>query len=282
MNAKKTLTRRATNAVVRNFKAGVALTLIVLFVAAPSARAQQKKAKTTAAKQETDAAMLETLKAMQKELQEIKVILAARPTQQQTPNARAGAQQAVSLDLSNRPFRGDKNAPLTIVEITDYQCPFCARYARETLPQIVKDYVDTGKVKYYVLDLPLESIHPKAFKAAAAVRCANDQGKYWEMHDQLFASQKTLDQWDAHAAALGLNQAQFGSCMSSGKFDQDVRKDINQAAVAGVSGTPGFYFGVADAKSSKVKTTKFVNGAQPYAALKPQIEALLNPKAATE
>lgn len=280
MNEKKTLTRRVIDVVVGNLRASAGLLLIVLVIAATSAQAQKTKAKQAATKPDTDAAMLETLKAMQKELGEIKVLLAARPPQQrQAPaNAPAGPQQSVLLDMSNRPFRGDKNAPITIVEITDYQCPFCARHVRDTMPQIVKDYIDTGKVKYYVLDLPLESIHPHAFKAAAAVRCANDQGKYWEMHDLLFANQKTLAQWDAHAATLGLDAAQFSSCLSSGKFDADVRKDIGQAQVAGVSRTPGFYFGTSDAKGTKVKTMKFVVGAQPYTAMKPQIEALLNTK----
>lgn len=274
---KITLAAGLMNVAVRNFRRGIALMLFLLCIAT-SAQAQKARATTNTKKQDTDAAMLETLKAMQKELGEIKVLLAARPVQQQqVPNAPAGAQQTVSLDLSNRPFLGSKNAPLTIVEITDYQCPFCGRHVRETMPQIVKNYIDTGKVKYYVLDLPLESIHPNAFKAAASVRCANDQGKYWEMHDLLFADQKTLGQWDANAAALGLDAAQFGSCLSSGKFDADIRKDIGQAQTAGVGGTPGFYLGIADAKSAKVKTVKFINGAQPFALMKPQIEALLNP-----
>ncbi len=278
MNEKKTLTRRVINAAVGNFKTSVALLLIVLVIAASAAQAQKTKAERTVPKQDTDAAMLETLKAMQKELGEIKVLLAARPIQQQQRQAPVGAQQqSVTLDLSNRPFRGDKNAPVTIVEITDYQCPFCARHVRDTMPQIVKDYIDTGKVKYYVLDLPLESIHPNAFKAAAAVRCANEQGKYWEMHDLLFANQKTLAQWDAHAATVGLDAAQFSGCLSSGKFDADVRKDMAQAQAAGVSGTPGFYLGTSDAKGAKVKTLKFINGAQPFVAMKPQIEALLSP-----
>jgi protein-disulfide isomerase len=164
---------------------------------------------------------------------------------------------------------------VTLVEITDYQCPFCGRHARETLPQIEKEYVDTGKVKYYVIDLPLEGLHRDAFKAATAVRCANEQGKYWQMHDQLFANQQKLSDWDTRAAAAGLDTAQFDACLSSGKYDQDVRKDIGLTQAAGVSGTPGFYFATTQPGTTKVKTVKFVGGAQPFPAFKAEIDALL-------
>ena len=251
----------------------VAAVALALLIVGRAARAQQPAAKADKANPNADA-VLDTLRAMQKELQEIKALLAAR--QQAPPAAPAGAQQSVTLELSNRPFRGHKNAPITIVEITDYQCPFCSRHALQTLPQIEKEYIAAGKVKYYVLDLPLESIHRDAFKAAVAVRCAGEQGKYWEMHDRLFANQQTLNQWEAHAAAVGLDAARFGACMASDKYAADVRKDIGQTQVAGVTGTPGFYFGTTEANGSKVKTVKFVNGARPFTALKAEIDALLN------
>jgi protein-disulfide isomerase len=177
--------------------------------------------------------------------------------------------------IFHRPFRGDKSAPVTLVEITDYQCPFCGRHARETLPQIEKEYVDTGKVKYYVIDLPLEGLHRDAFKAATAVRCANEQGKFWEMHDQLFANQQKLSDWGASAAAAGLDTAKLDACLASGKYDADVRKDIGLTQAAGVSGTPGFYFANTQPGTTKVKTVKFVGGAQQFPAFKAEIDALL-------
>ena len=255
-------------AAIRSLSMGIALAL-ALFIIAATAQAQQPAATADKAKPNTDEVM-DTLKAMQKELQEIKALLAAR---QQVPPAPAGAQQAVTLDLSNRPFRGDKNAPITIVEITDYQCTFCSRHTLQTLPQIEKEYIATGKVKYYVIDLPLESIHRDAFKAAVATRCAGEQNKYWEMHDRLFANQQTLNQWDAHAAALGLDAAMFGACMTSDKPANEVRKDIALTQNIGVQGTPGFYF--AAGSGTKVKTSSFINGARPYSMMKEQIDALL-------
>ena len=251
---------------------------LALFIIGAAAQTQQPAAQANKLNPNDDA-VLETLKAMQKELQEIKALLAARQQQAAPTAAPSAVQQSVTLDLANRPFRGAKDAPVTIVEITDYQCSFCSRHVLQTLPQIEKEYIATGKVKYYVLDLPLESIHRDAFKAAVAVRCAGEQGKYWEMHDRLFANQQTLNQWDAHATAVGLDTARFGSCMTSDKYAADVRKDIAQTQVAGVTGTPGFYFGTAEANGSKVKTMKFVNGARPFTTLKAEIDALLNARA---
>jgi protein-disulfide isomerase len=254
------------------------LALVALLVSGPGSRLSKAQA-VAAAKadpKDTNTAILETLKAIQAELHEMKTILATRPAAAAQPAPAApSVQQTVQLDLGNRPFRGDKAAPVTLVEITDYQCPFCGRHARETLPQIEKEYVDTGKVKYYVVDLPLEAIHRNAFKAATAVRCANDQGKYWQMHDQLFANQQALSEWDLRATSVGLDTAKFDACMASGKYDGDVRKDIGLAQSAGISGTPGFYLATTESGSSKVKTVKFVSGAQPFATFKAQIDALL-------
>jgi len=213
-------------------------------------------------------ALSDTVKAMQKDLQDIKALL-------QRAGAPPPPPENVVLDLGTNPFKGQKTAPLTMVEFTDYQCPFCGRYARDTYAQIDKEYVATGKIKYVLLDLPLESIHPFAFKAAEAAYCAGEQGKYWEMHDRLFANQQTLDSWNAHAEAVGLDVARFESCLSSDKTAADIRRDMMQAQVAGVTGTPGFFLAATDQASNKVKTLRSIKGAQPFAAFKAQIDALL-------
>lgn len=258
---------------------GVAL-LGAVSLAGECAPPAQEQSPSTAGSHTKDpnAAMLDALKAIQEELHDIKTLLSTRPAPAAAPSAAAAVQQSVQLDLSNRPFLGDKSAPVTLVEITDYQCPFCGRHARETLPQIEKEYVETGKVKYYVVDLPLEGLHRDAFKAATAVRCANEQGKFWEMHRQFFANQKNLSDWDANASAAGLDTAKFDACLATGKYDVDVRKDIGLTQAAGISGTPGFYFADTELGSSKVKTVKFVGGAQPFTAFKAQLDTLLKPK----
>jgi protein-disulfide isomerase len=213
-------------------------------------------------------ALSDSMKAMQSDLLEIKALLqrGAQP---------AAPPQNVTLDLANNPFKGQKNAPLTLIEFTDYQCPFCSRHVRDTYPQIEKDYIATGKLKYVMLDMPLESMHKFAFKAAEAANCAGEQGKYWEMHDRLFANQQTIDSWTAHAEAVGLDVPRFEACLNSGQQAAEIRRDIAQAQMAGITGTPGFFLAATDPASSKVKTLRSIKGAVPYAMFKAQIDALL-------
>ena len=125
------------------------------------------------------------------------------------------------------------------------------------------------------MDLPLESIHKLAFKAAEAANCAGEQGKYWEMHDRLFANQKTFEPWKAHAEAVGLDVAKFETCLNAGKQAEEIRKDMAEAQKAGVTGTPLFFLAYTDPNSSKVKTVVRISGAQPFSAIKAQIDKLL-------
>jgi len=125
------------------------------------------------------------------------------------------------------------------------------------------------------MDFPLESIHKFAFKAAEAARCAGEQGKFWEMHDRLFANQNLLEPAKPHAEAIGLDVAKFEGCLSAGKYAEAVRKDAAEGSKAGVTGTPLFFLAYTDPTSSKVKTVARLSGAQPYAAFKAQIDKLL-------
>ncbi len=146
------------------------------------------------------------------------------------------------------------------------------------MPQIETEYIKTGKVKYVVLDFPLESIHKNAFKAAEAARCAGDQGKFWEMHDRLFANQQALapNNLPQHAQALGLDVPTFQQCLDGGKYAAEIRKDLAEGQKAGVTGTPGFFLGMTSPNDSKVKTLKVLKGAQPYASFKEAIDSLLS------
>jgi len=131
------------------------------------------------------------------------------------------------------------------------------------------------------MDFPLESIHKNAFKAAEAARCAGEQGKFWQMHDRLYANQTSLEPAKPHAEAIGLDVAKFEGCLSAGKYAEAVRKDAAEGAKAGVTGTPLFFLAYTDPTSSKVKTVARLSGAQPFAAFKAQIDQLLaeQPKA---
>jgi protein-disulfide isomerase len=215
-------------------------------------------------------ALGDAVKAMQQDLKDIKALL-----QKGGPPA---PPQNVVLDLGNHPSRGKATAKLTLVEFSDFQCPFCGRHVSQTDPLLTKEYVDTGKLRVVFMDFPLENIHKFAFKAAETARCAGEQGKFWEMHDQLFGSQKTLtdfSNWTAQAQQVGLKMPEFESCLSSGKHASEIRKDLAQGQSAGVTGTPGFFLAVTDPATTKVKTVRFISGAQPYPAFKAQIDALL-------
>ena len=146
------------------------------------------------------------------------------------------------------------------------------------MPQIESEYIKTGKVKYVVLDFPLESIHRNAFKAAEAARCAGEQGKFWEMHARLFANQQALAPTNLpqHAQALGLDVPKFQQCLESGKYATEIRKDLAEGQKAGVTGTPGFFLGMTNPNNSKVKTLRVLKGAQPYASFKEAIDSLLS------
>ncbi len=127
-----------------------------------------------------------------------------------------------------------------------------------------------------MLDLPLERIHPLAFKAAEATACAADQGKFWEMHDRLFANTRNLQQLSPHAEAVGLDVAAFDECMESNRHATAVRKDMAQARKAGATGTPAFLLALTDPSDpTKVKGLTTFRGAQPFNTFKTQIDGAL-------
>jgi protein-disulfide isomerase len=143
---------------------------------------------------------------------------------------------------------GDVDAPVTIVEFSDFQCSYCRRHVLQTLPQIVETYVEAGKVRYIFKDFPLES-HPNAPKAAEAARCAGAQGSFWAMHDRLFqdlkewapqGGEQLIETFVGYAGALGLDEMAFGRCMESSQYGQQVRQNQWEGQQAGVGGTPSF------------------------------------------
>ena len=143
---------------------------------------------------------------------------------------------------------GFDDAPITIVEYTDFQCPFCARHLTDTYPLILENYIETGIVRYVYKDFPLQSIHPQATIAAEAARCAGDQGAWIEMHDLLFANQR---EWSiaeptpvfvSYAESLELDTAVFQACVESRQYQAAVEADLQEGAGFGVTGTPTFFF----------------------------------------
>ncbi|MFO7682671.1 MAG: DsbA family protein [Chloroflexota bacterium] len=176
----------------------------------------------------------------------------------------------VPLDTAAFAF-GDLDAPITIVEYTDYQCPFCTRHFAETLPGLKENFIDTGKVYYAIKDFPLTSIHPQAVKAHEAARCAGEQEAYLPMHDMLFAQQAewsgnpgAVDVFLGYAAELELDTAVFAECLNSGRLETAVLDNLNEGMSFGVSGTPAFFInGI------------LVSGALPYESFEQGLNGML-------
>lgn len=187
----------------------------------------------------------------------------------------------VKVSVDDDPVLGNKNAKVTLIDFSDYECPFCKRYFTDTYPQLKKDYIDTGKVKMVFRDLPL-NFHQNAFKEAEAAECARKQGGdsvYYKYHDQIFTKTTSngtglaLDQLPVIAKELGLNLNKFQACLDSGEFKAEVDKDLADAGKAGASGTPTFFIGKSTS-SGEIEGVKIV-GAQPYSAFKVIIDEQL-------
>ena len=157
----------------------------------------------------------EELAAMRGELRALRELLQRLAAPSQPP-----ARMTATVTTGDNPALGRRDAPVTIVEFSDYQCPFCRQFVTTTLPALKSTYVDAGKLRWVFRDFPLDQIHPNARKASEAARCAGEQGKYWDMHDLLFQNQQALaaEQLPTYADRLGLDRAAFGTCLNSGKY----------------------------------------------------------------
>ncbi len=170
-----------------------------------------------------------------------------------------------ALLMDDDAVKGDKNAPVTIIEWSDFECPFCERFYSQSFKKIDEQYIKTGKVKFVYRDYPL-GFHPNAQKAAEAAECAGEQGKFYEMHDLLFEKGVSggIASFKQYAADLKLDTNKFNDCLDSGKMAQEVSKDTQDGNAVGVSGTPGF-----------VINGQSVSGAQPFEVFKQIIDGEL-------
>lgn len=161
----------------------------------------------------------------------------------------AAAASGVSVD--DDPALGSSDAPVTIIEFSDFQCPFCRRFWRDALPRITERYIKAGTVRFVYRDFPISSIHDMADPYAQAGECADEQGKFWPMHDKIFGEQDSrgpgtiadvrtedLKRW---ARAIGLEGGAFDTCLDSGKYAAEVAKDLSDGQASGVTGTPTFF-----------------------------------------
>jgi len=215
---------------------------------------------------------------IQNDLAEIKKLLeeGARAAPGQ-PSA-AVAFEPTDLLVGESAFLGSTDAPVTMFGYSDYQCPFCSRHAVNVLTKIVEKYVDSGELRIVMREYPIESIHRRAFAASQTALCAGAQGKYWEMHDLIFANQRSLsdDDLKAHAEELGLDVTAYEACIADEKTSHRIRVELQEGQGMGITGTPSFVVGLTDPEdSNKVNVTKFVRGAQPLNVFSDAIDELL-------
>ena len=184
-----------------------------------------------------------------------------------------GENRQAQISTKDRPVLGKNTAPITIVELSDYECPYCKRFAGSTLVDLKKLYIDSGKVRLVYKDLPLP-FHKQAKPAAQAAHCAGDQGKYWPMHDTLFANMKKYAKPDLldYAKQLQLNVDEFESCINSDRHMAAIEQDLKDAGEAGFTGTPSFVIGKT---TDDIIKGDVVIGARPLNSFKEIIEKLL-------
>lgn len=212
-----------------------------------------------------------------KDLEEIKKLLKdgarAAPKAPSRP-----AFKPTDIQLGEVNYRGEFDAPVTLIEYSDYHCPYCKRHAQSVMPALLKDYVDKGQVRFIMREYPIDRLHSRATAASRVALCAGEQGQYWEMHDALFADQKATS--DEHfqqlVADLGLDSGAFNECITSERIDKRIKANLAEGQKLGVSGTPSFVVGLTDAdKPDNVHLTKFIRGAQSQQAFAGAIDELL-------
>ena len=179
-----------------------------------------------------------------------------------------------SLVRANDVVRGDPNAPVTLLEYSDFTCGYCEKFFHETLPRLLTQYIDTGKVRFVYRDFPRAPGGP-ALHSALAARCANDQGAYWPMHDRLFNSggEFKLSQLREYAKELNLNVKEFSTCMENQRHTQDIFKDRIEGGNLGIRGTPGFVLFLTDL--SQDNEIMLIPGAFPFDVFQEEIDKML-------
>ncbi len=195
------------------------------------------------------------------------IFVTAKFSQKNLAAGSAQAPQKVNVSIDDDPALGNSKAPITMIEFSDFQCPFCGRFFNDTELKIIEKYVKTGKVYLVYRDFPISSIHSYAEKAAEAGECAHEQNKFWQLHDLIFQNQldltvSALKKYAGRVSSLDVNK--FSKCLDSGKYRNEVAKDVKDGEDAGVRGTPTFF----------INGTALV-GAQPFDVFEQILDGLL-------
>ena len=217
-------------------------------------------------------ALKKEIASLKKDVAEIRDFLKA------ATNGRFGAPKIedMSIDLGGAPVKGQPNAPVTLVEVSDYHCPFCKRHFLTTQPQIDAQYVNSGKVRHVFIHLPIDQLHPDAFRSHEGAACAADQGKFWELHAKLFQTPvRTADEIVALAQSAGIDGNKLRACIDSGKYKTTVRESVKKMNELGVGSTPMFLIGKTPPDGKPMEIDAVVEGAHPFETFKASLDAVL-------
>jgi protein-disulfide isomerase len=174
-----------------------------------------------------------------------------------------------AVPLPDAPTAGSDSAPVTVVELADYHCPYCRRFALDVLPRLRKEYISTGRVRYMFVDFPLTELHPNSLRAHQAADCARRSGKYWEMHDELFARPASSEvAIIAAAAAVGLDAAEFHKCIASEQYESDTLANVTKVHSLGITATPTTLIGITPKHGEPFVVQRYITGVQPFVAFK--------------
>jgi len=204
--------------------------------------------------------LLKSVSELDRMLKEKEAVLPKGAVEKKKTEA-VGSRKVEGVGIGSNPIKGNVNAPVLMVEFSDFQCPYSKKFYQQAFPLIEKEYISTGKVKFAYRDLPL-GFHTLAKPAAIAARCAGKQGKYWQMFGKIILSNSfDTEILKKYAQELGLNIKAYDDCLSKDEFQGELESDIKDAAKFGVSGTPAFFI-----------NGRFVNGAYPFETFKKIIE----------
>ena len=215
---------------------------------------------------------------LQKELAELKALLTERAARVDTPAA-AKPQEAMTLNVFGEPFKGSAGARVAILEYSDFDCSFCAKYAAEIFPLIDQAYIQTGQVKYFFRDLPGPE-HPNALFKARVARCAGEQEQFWGAHDRLFRDQSPFDGPGllAFGRALGLDGERFNTCITSDRYLEAIQRSAMGASRMRINGTPAFFIGTLSEDGTVLRAAKVFLGAESFQVFRSALDDLLKPQ----
>jgi protein-disulfide isomerase len=263
--------RSAASAPMPTVATCVALLALLVGVQQPIDARQDAERSMTARIQALEGAVT----SLQKQLSDVQAELARLTGEAQDAQKRVEQRVLPSrpVSIAEASYKGDPKAPIVVIEYSDFQCPFCRKYTRETYPRLEQEYVKTGRVRYVFRHLPLDALHPEASLLALGGLCAARQDRFWPLHDRLFSgrTRASAEALNTEVRMLGLDMTAFTSCLTDPTTIKRLAVDKSQAAVFGLTSTPTFFIGV-NLGNDRVSIKHHVSGAQPFTVFREALE----------